>query len=139
MLVKSVDAVQAIEPFGTQMARSMGARMVADLSSGPTAQFPIAGYAATTKFAGKNPKTVAAFQRALVKGEGMAADRKLVEQIVPTYAKGIDANVAATMSYGTYPTSLDATRLQRVPDVMQQFGYITTKMDVKPLLLAPAS
>ncbi|GAA2140971.1 ABC transporter substrate-binding protein [Actinomadura napierensis] len=136
---KSVDAVQAIEPFGTQMQRTMGARMIADLSSGPTAQFPIAGYAALAKFADKNPKTVAAFRQALVKGEGMAADRKLVEQIVPTYAKGIDAQVAASMSYGTYPTSLDATRLQRVPDVMQQFGYIAKKMDVKPLLLAPAS
>ncbi|MDL4819610.1 ABC transporter substrate-binding protein [Actinomadura opuntiae] len=136
---KSVDAVQAIEPFGTQMQSTMGARMVADLSSGPTAQFPMAGYAAPARFADKNPKTVAAFQRALGKGQSMAADRKLVEQILPTYAKGIDAKVAAAMSYGTYPTSLDATRLQRVPDVMQRFGYISKTMDVKPLLLTPAS
>jgi NitT/TauT family transport system substrate-binding protein len=136
---KSVDAVQAIEPFGTQMREKMGARMVADLSSGPTANFPIAGYAATSKFTGKNPKTVAAFQRALVKGETMAADRALVQKTVPTYAKGIDAKVAAAMSYGTYPTTLDAARLQRVPDFMQQFGYITGKLDVGPLLLAPAS
>ncbi|WP_131742272.1 ABC transporter substrate-binding protein [Actinomadura roseirufa] len=130
----SVDAVQAIEPFGTQMQQAIGARMVADLSSGPTADFPIAGYASTEAFAGKNPKTIAAFQRALIKADNMAADRKVVQDILPSYAKGIDAKVASTMSYGSYPTSLSATRLQRVADVMQQFQYVPQRVDVKPLL-----
>jgi NitT/TauT family transport system substrate-binding protein len=136
---KSVEAVQAIEPFGTQMQESMGARMVADLSSGPTADFPIAGYASTEKFAKENPKTVAAFQRALTKAQGECADRKVVQDILPTYAKGIDAKVASTMSYGTYPTSLSATRLQRVADVMQQFGYVDKRIDVKQYIVTPSS
>ncbi|TDD81600.1 ABC transporter substrate-binding protein [Actinomadura rubrisoli] len=130
----SVDAVQAIEPFGTQIQQSLGARMIADLSSGPTADFPIAGYASTQAFSDKNPKVVAAFQRALVKAQGMAADRKVVQDVLPTYAKGIDAKVASTMSYGTYPTSLNATRLQRVADVMQQFAYVPNRVDIKPLI-----
>ncbi|MFI0372548.1 ABC transporter substrate-binding protein [Actinomadura sp. 1N219] len=128
---KSVDAVMAIEPFGTQMEQSMGARMVADLSSGPTAKLPIAGYAATEKFVDKNPKTVAAFQRALVKAQGMCADRKVVQDVLPTYAKGIDAKVASSMSFGEYPTTLDAAHLQRVSDLMQQFGYVDKPIDVK--------
>lgn len=136
---KSVDAVQAIEPFGTQMQETMGARMVSDLSSGPTADFPIAGYAATEKFTKENPKTVAAFQRALTKAQGECADRKVVQDILPTYAKGIDAKVASTMSYGTYPTSLNATRLQRVADFMQQFGYVDKRIDVKQYIAAPSS
>ncbi|MEU8123483.1 ABC transporter substrate-binding protein [Spirillospora sp. NPDC049024] len=136
---KSVDAVQAIEPFGTQMQQSMGARMVADLSSGATADFPIAGYAATEKFTKENPKTVAAFQRALTKAQGMAADRKVVQDILPTYAKGIDAKVASTMSYGSYPTTLNATRIQRVADLMQQFGYVTQRIDAKQYIASPAS
>jgi len=128
----SVDAVQAIEPFGTQMEQSLGARMIADLSSGPTADFPIAGYATTEKFAKENPETVAAFQRAIQKAQGMAAaDRKLVQDTLPTYAKGIDAKVASTMSLGSFPTTLDAARLQRVADVMLQFGYLDKKLDVK--------
>ena len=131
---KSVDAVQAIEPFGTQMQESMGARMVADLSSGPTADFPMAGYAATGKFVKENPKTVAAFQKALQKAQGMAADRKVVQDILPKYAKGIDAKVASTMSMGAYPTTLNATRLQRVADLMQQFGYLDKRLDVKELM-----
>ena len=127
---KSVDAVQAIEPFGTQMEASMGARMVADLATGETADLPIAGYAATEKFVEDNPKTVAAFQRALTKAQGMAADRKVVEQVLPSYAKGIDAKVASSMSMGTYPTSLDTSALQRVADLMSQFKYVDKPIDV---------
>ncbi|MBX6765669.1 MAG: ABC transporter substrate-binding protein [Actinomadura rubrobrunea] len=135
----SVDAVQAIEPFGTQIQQKLGARLLADLSSGATANFPIAGYATTEEFAAKNPKTIAAFQRALIKAQGMAADRKVVQDILPKYARGITPEVAATMSYGTYPTSLNATRLQRVADVMQQFGIIKERLDVKPLLVTGES
>ncbi|MFI0486097.1 ABC transporter substrate-binding protein [Actinomadura sp. 9N215] len=135
---RSVEAVMAIEPFGTQMTRSMGARMVADLSSGQTASLPIAGYAATEKFAKDNPKTVAAFQRALVKAQGMCADRKVVQDVLPTYAKGIDAKVAAGMSFGTYPTSLDAAHLQRVADLMRQFGYLDKPVDVKNFVATPS-
>lgn len=131
---KSVDAVQAIEPFGTQMAESMGARMVADLATGKTADLPIAGYAATEKFVKENPKTVAAFQRALQKAQGMAADRKVVEAVLPTYAKGINAKVAASMSMGTYPTSLDAAALQRVADLMSEFQYVDKPIDAKSFI-----
>jgi NitT/TauT family transport system substrate-binding protein len=130
----SVDAVQAIEPYGTQIQEKLGARMLADMDSGTTADFPIAGWATTEEFAAKNPKTIAAFQRAIVKAQGLAADRKVVQDILPKYARGIDANVASTMSYVAYPTSLNANRLQRVADVMQQFGIVSQKIDVKPLI-----
>ncbi|TDC56098.1 ABC transporter substrate-binding protein [Actinomadura sp. KC345] len=136
---ESVEAVQAIEPFGTQMEQSMGARMVADLSSGPTADFPIAGYAATEKFIKENPKTTAAFQRALQKAQGMAADRKLVQDTLPTFAKGIDSKVASTMSYGTFPTTLSATRLQRVADLMHEFAYVEKEIDVKQFIADSAA
>lgn len=131
---KSVDAVQAVEPFVTQLQSSIGARVVSDLSTGVTADFPIAGYAVTAEFAKKNPKTVAAFQRALLRAQAMAGDRKVVQQILPTYTK-ITSGVAARMNYGTYPTSLDAGRIQRVADLMLRFGYLPKPLDVKPLVV----
>ncbi|WP_176611308.1 ABC transporter substrate-binding protein [Actinomadura sp. WMMB 499] len=134
---ESVEAVQAIEPFGTQMQQSIGARMVVDLSSGATADFPIAGYASTEKFVKENPKTVAAFQRALQKASGRCAERKVVQETLPKYAK-ITSEVASTMSYGTYTSTLSAERLQRVPDVMQQFGYIDSKLDINTLIAKTA-
>ncbi|MFI0407567.1 ABC transporter substrate-binding protein [Actinomadura sp. 3N508] len=135
---RSVEGVMAIEPFGTQMQQTMGARMVADLSSGETANLPIAGFAATEKFVEKNPKTVAAFQRAVVKAQGMCADRKVVQDILPTYAKGIDAKVAAAMGFGVYPTTLDAAHLKRVSDLMQRFGYVDKPIDVKNFVATPS-
>jgi NitT/TauT family transport system substrate-binding protein len=130
----SVDAVQAIEPFGTQIQKKLGARLVADMSTGTTADFPLAGWVATEEFAARNPKTVAAFQRAIVKAQGIAADRKVVQDVLPKYARGIDADVAATMKLTKFPTSLDTARLQRVADVMQRFGLLRQRVDVKPLL-----
>ncbi|GAA4242088.1 hypothetical protein GCM10022254_73550 [Actinomadura meridiana] len=136
----SVDAVQAIEPFGTQMARSIGARVIADLTSGPTADFPIAHLGTTEKFAKENPRTVAAFQRAFVKAQAMAADRGTVEKTVPSYAKGIEAKVVSAMAIGTFPTTRDVNRIQRVADLMRRFGYVDEHIDVKRYVLSlPAS
>jgi NitT/TauT family transport system substrate-binding protein len=130
----SVDAVQAVEPFNTQLQKSIGARLITDLSQGPTADFPIAGYATTDDFARNNPKTLAAFQRAIGKAQAALADRSILEQVLPTYAH-IDAATATSLHFGVYPTSLSATRLQRVVDVMKLYGYLTQPMDVKSLLV----
>ncbi|MEO5874394.1 MAG: ABC transporter substrate-binding protein [Streptosporangiaceae bacterium] len=134
---KSVDAVQVVEPFVTQLQSALGARVLVDLSQGPTADFPIAGYATTSDFATKNPKTIAAFQRGLSKAQAMASDHKIVQAILPSYTK-ITAQVAATLSYGAFPTTLSAARLQRVADVMQRYGYLTDKVDVKSLIITGA-
>jgi NitT/TauT family transport system substrate-binding protein len=133
----SVDAVQAIEPFGTQIQRKLGARLLADLSMGATADFPLAGWVSTEEFVSENPKTVAAFQRAIIKAQGIAADSKLVQQTLPKYARGIDADVAASMKLTKFPAALDPARVQHVADVMQQFGLLKQRVDVKPLIVGP--
>jgi NitT/TauT family transport system substrate-binding protein len=38
-----------------------------------------------------------------------------------------------------YPASLDAIRLQRVADLMEKFKVIPEKLNVQPMLLAPAT
>jgi NitT/TauT family transport system substrate-binding protein len=129
----SVDAVQAVEPFNTQLQQSIGARLLADTNQGETADFPISGYATTQEFAEENPKTVAAFQRALGKAQAMLSDRKVLEQVVPTYTK-INAQTASSLHFGTFPTSLSITRLQRVADIMQRYGYLSKPLDVKTMV-----
>jgi NitT/TauT family transport system substrate-binding protein len=129
----SVDAVQAVEPFSSQLQKSIGARLITDLSEGPTANFPIAGFASTDGWAKKNPHTLAAFQRAIIKAQGLLADRNVLAQTLPTYTQ-IDASTAATIHTGIYPTSINTTRLQRVVDVMQQYGYLKQPIDVKSLV-----
>ncbi|GLZ49018.1 sulfonate ABC transporter substrate-binding protein [Actinomycetospora sp. NBRC 106375] len=128
-----VDAAAMVEPFITSAERTIGAVPVLDTASGPTADIPVAGYGTTEEFARQNPRTVAAFQRAMARGQEAASDRRNVEQILPTYVR-IDQSTASLINLGTFPRSLDATRLQRVGDLMLQFGLVPTRVDVAPLL-----
>lgn len=130
----AVDAAWMTEPHLTAAQKNIGARKLADTMVGSTADLPIAGVVATEAFAGKNPKTVAAFQRALAQGQQIAvADRKAVEEILPTYTK-IDAATAAAITLGTFPTRLDESRLQRVADLMLDQGYLKSRIEAKVVL-----
>ncbi len=62
-----VDAIWVVEPFTTAVKSTLGARAVIDPFSGPTDKLPVGGYAVNKRFADSNPKTVAAFVRALSK------------------------------------------------------------------------
>jgi NitT/TauT family transport system substrate-binding protein len=135
---KQIDAAWLGEPFISALQKG-GARRVADTMTGPMADFPIAGWGFGAEFAAKNPKTIAAFQRALGKAQQLAAtDRKVVEQILPTYTK-IDAATASVITLGIFPTTLSDTRLQRVADLMLEFGYLTKRPDAKALIYTPTA
>ncbi|GGL31845.1 ABC transporter substrate-binding protein [Planomonospora parontospora] len=131
----TVDAAQVVEPFGTFIAQNIGARVVWDTSQGPTADFPIAGYAATSEFVAANPKTVAAFQRAMSKAQELAADRANVVAVIPKYTK-IPAAAAGSLAIGAFPTTLDATRLQRVADSMHEYGLLDAPIKAQDLIFA---
>jgi ABC-type nitrate/sulfonate/bicarbonate transport system substrate-binding protein len=69
-----------------------------------------------------DPKTVAAFLRALNEGQRLAdTDRSAVESAMEMYT-GIKPIVAATMAIDTYPLEIDVPQLQRVADSMFEFG-----------------
>lgn len=129
-----VDAAQFAEPFITQAATSFGAVSVLDAAAGPTEGIPFAGVAITDEFAQQNPNTVSAFQRALDRAQADLADRSVVEETVPTYSR-IDPATASLINLGTWPTSLNETRLQRVSDLMREYGVLTEDLDVGPMLL----
>ncbi|GLW04947.1 sulfonate ABC transporter substrate-binding protein [Microtetraspora sp. NBRC 13810] len=134
---KKVDAAQVVEPFGTQIAQKIGARIIWDTSQGPTNEFPISGYAAASEFAAENPKTIAAFQRAMAKAQALAADRAEVVKTIPTYTT-IPADVAGSLNIGVFPTTLNATRLQRVADSMLEYGLLDSQLNVQDVIVAAA-
>ncbi|MFD1148527.1 ABC transporter substrate-binding protein [Saccharothrix hoggarensis] len=129
----TVDAAFMVEPFISRAQRASGQITVLDAASGPTADIPIAGYATTGKFVKENPNTVAAFQRAMAKGQRDAADRPTVEPLLVEYAK-VDKETASLVHFGEFPTTLDATRLQRVANLMRTYGLLEKDFDVKPML-----
>jgi NitT/TauT family transport system substrate-binding protein len=131
---RSIDAAFMTEPYLSQSQQKLGVREVLDTMSGPTADMEVGGYVSSQRFAKQNPHTVAAFQRALVKAQSVAADRNQVAGVLPTYIKGLSPDVAKNINLGVYPVSLNKTRLQRVADLMAQFGVTAKPYDVQTLL-----
>jgi NitT/TauT family transport system substrate-binding protein len=125
-----VDAIWAVEPYTTAVKGTLKARSIIDPFSGPTDQLPVAGYAVMRQFADENPRTVAAFQRALAKAAGEASgDAAKVAEVLPTYTK-IAAADAGSLTLPEYVVELDASKLQRVADLMQEEGKVSQKVDV---------
>ncbi len=128
------------EPFASQAEQEYGAIPLADLNQGATTDFPVEGYAVTKQWAAQNPNTLKRFLAALEIGQEIAdTDRAAVEQAFESI-KGpqngqVTAGIAAVMSLDTYPIGIDATRIQRVANVMYQFGLLKSKFKVSSMLL----
>ncbi|WP_418153864.1 ABC transporter substrate-binding protein [Actinoalloteichus caeruleus] len=122
------------EPFLTQAAMEYGAFKVLDAAEGPTAEWPLGGYVVSADFAEENPRTVAAFQRALVRASGALVDQGELEQILPEVA-GIEEDIVSVLNFGAFPTTLEAERIQRVATLMSQFSFIEEPIDVEDMIV----
>ncbi|MEV7010946.1 ABC transporter substrate-binding protein [Streptosporangium sp. NPDC051022] len=134
----TVSAAWLTEPFITA-AKRQGARAIADVMTGPTDRFPVAGYGTTAMFAERNPEIVAAFQRAITAGQQIAASgREVITKILPVYTR-ISPQDAERVTLGGYPVTLDPARLERVAALLREYGYTDRPVDIGPMLrLLPA-
>ncbi|MBN9746843.1 sulfonate ABC transporter substrate-binding protein [Amycolatopsis sp. A1MSW2902] len=133
-----IDAGFLTEPFITQSAKVNGTVEVIDTASGGTKDFPTAGYGSLGKFTDANPKTVAAFQRAMLRATKESADRSKIEPLMIQFSK-VDEATAKITNLLTFQSTLDARRIQRVPDLLQQFGSIQSKIDVQSMIVPQAN
>ena len=139
-----IDAATMPEPFASIAEQQLGAVTLADLNQGATQEFPIEGYVVTKAWAKANPNTLRRFLAALEQGQEIAdTNRGAVEQAFETIKGGapdgqVPSSIAALMALNTYPIGIDQARLQRVADVMHQFGLLPNRFDVGDMLM-PAS
>jgi NitT/TauT family transport system substrate-binding protein len=133
-----VDAVHIVEPYLTDAVRKLGARLVADGGGEPVTGMPLDGYYVADDWARKNPKTAAAFQRAMLKAQASAADRTKLEGVLPQFTK-IDPGMAKAMTIPGYPTSTDTTRLERLNDLMSGQAAIKSKLDISSFVIPVAA
>lgn len=133
-----LDAVHSQEPFLTDTVRKLGARLVADGGAAPVTGLPLDGYFSLDTWTKENPKTAAAFQRAIQKASAIAADRAKVEAILPTYARGIDPAVAEVMTMPHFATTNDAAGLTRLIDLMVEQKRLTNRIDAGTIVFQPA-
>jgi NitT/TauT family transport system substrate-binding protein len=132
------DAAFVTEPWIQDSMKNAGAQPIFDTAVGPTADMPTAGWGSTGEFTEKNPNTIAAFQRAMQKGTNLAlSDRGKVEPMLVKFS-GVDEDTARMATLLTFQSKLDATRLQRVPDLMLEYKVIKTPLDAKQMIVATA-
>ncbi|MBO0805202.1 MAG: ABC transporter substrate-binding protein [Nocardiopsaceae bacterium] len=134
-----VAAAALPEPFATEIMQKYGAVPLADLNQGATQNFPIQGYVVTRSWAKHNPGTLKAFLAALKQGQkiadtNQAAARKAMESLSGPMAGQVTTAVGATMTLNDYPLGIDPKRLQRVPDVMLQFGLLHKRFNIASML-----
>ena len=134
-----VAAAALPEPFATAAEQKYGAVQIADLNQGATENFPVQGYVATKSWIQHNPGTLRAFLAALEQGQEIAdTSRTAVEQAMESLNGPKNGHVppivAAVMALNIYPIGIDRIRLQRVPDVMRQFGLLHARFDISQML-----
>ncbi|MBO0819411.1 MAG: ABC transporter substrate-binding protein [Nocardiopsaceae bacterium] len=109
------------EPFGTEAQQQLGAVPLADLDQGPLSNFPIGCYIGTAKWVRSHPDTVAAFLRALKRGQEIAdTSRPAVERAMQKHLN-VPQIVADTMTVDSYPLDIGIPQMQRVANEMYQF------------------
>jgi NitT/TauT family transport system substrate-binding protein len=136
----AIAAATLPEPFASLAEQGDGAVPLADLNQGATTDFPIEGYVVTKAWAAQNKYTLQRFLAALSAGQEIAdTDRAEVEKAfedLPSPPDGqVPPKIAAVMALDTYPIGIDPTRLQRVANVMYQFGLLTKQYNVSSMLL----
>ncbi len=134
----AVDAAFTTEPFVTIMEEKSGARALIDMMSGPLTGFPESCWGTTASFVSKYPKTVAAFQRAMVKAVRLAASNvPLVRQELPKFIKTMSPQIAKVITLPTFNTTLTLARMERVADVMIRLKALPADFDVKSMFYPP--
>jgi NitT/TauT family transport system substrate-binding protein len=94
---------------------------------------------ATKSWVQHNPGTLRAFLAALSQGQEIAdTSRGEVERAMEALKGPMNGQippiVAAVMAVNIYPTSIDRVRIQRVADVMYQFGLLHSRFNVMPMI-----
>ena len=127
------------EPFATAAEQQYGVVTLSDLNQGATEEFPIQGYVVTKAWAEQNPNTLKAFVAALTQGQEIADTTRSAIEAAMESLKGpqngqVPPIIASVMAVNIYPTAIDKVRIQRVADVMFQFGLLKSKFNVSPMI-----
>ncbi|HEX3387858.1 MAG TPA: ABC transporter substrate-binding protein [Streptosporangiaceae bacterium] len=129
-----VDAIWAPEPFITESEENAGAVPLADSNQGTTENLPISGYMVTASWLKKNPNTAAAFRRALVRAQAIAAtDPAAIQQGMEAFAK-VPAQAASIEAVPQFPIQSNAALLARLEALMLHFNMINQQYSVSQMI-----
>jgi NitT/TauT family transport system substrate-binding protein len=118
----TVDAAWLPEPFITGAEESIGAVSLADVDQGSAQSLPVSGYIVTQSWLDKYPNTAAAFRRAVLKAQAIANSNLAAVQDGMVAYGGALRTTAQIAADPTYPLQSNPALLQRVAQLMEQFG-----------------
>ncbi len=118
-----VDAILVQEPYILAAQTQIGTVEVLDSASGATAGLPLSGYFAVTHYASQHADMMRGFRSALQQAQAQAVMPGPIKNILAS-AQGMSPQSASLITMGSYPTSLDAPALQRVANLMFNFGVL---------------
>lgn len=132
-----IDAAFLVEPYVTVAQAQLGVWTVFQPFTGRLDGIGLNGYATLEKTAAAYPNTVAAFQRAVLKAHRAAATPAGQDAIRKALTKKVKVKpeIAPILHLPTYPLTTDVSRLQRVPDLMREFGLLKKSFDVRAMIL----
>lgn len=113
----TVNAIVVQEPYIFQAESKLGAVPVLDACTGGTTSLPLDGYFTTSAFGAKNTAALDAFRSVLQEERGTVTDQMTIRQELAKLP-GITPQAADLVTVGSYPTTLSASSLQRVADMM---------------------
>jgi NitT/TauT family transport system substrate-binding protein len=129
----TVDAAFITEPFIT-ILETNGARILQDMLTGPLVTAPQSCWGVQESFLKQYPKTVVAFQRAISKASALAdSDPALVRKELPKFITTLSPQLAKVIGLPTWNTTLSLARMQRVADIMEEFGVLPKNFDVQQM------
>jgi NitT/TauT family transport system substrate-binding protein len=132
-----VAAAYSTQPYVTEMEQQIGATVVADLDQGAALDYMITGYTVTTSWAGKYPKTAAAFAAAINQASRVLdTNHAAAQKAFETYLQA-SPKVAGTMALGNFPATVSVTRLQQLADLMLKYGELKAKFNAAVLIGQP--
>jgi NitT/TauT family transport system substrate-binding protein len=130
----TVDAAWLPEPFITGAEESIGARSLADVDQGATQNLPVSGYIVSQPWLDKYPKTAAAFRRAVLRAQAIANANLAAVQDGMVAFGGASRTTAQIAADPTYPLRSNPALLQRIAQLMEQFGMTQQVFDASSML-----
>ncbi len=129
-----VDAIETNEPFVTETVQQDKVEELADIDTGPSMGFPVSGYGVLASWARHHPQAAAAFTRVVERGNAIAATNLAVLQRAMATVLHLSPDVSGVMATGIFPTSVNPVQLQRVANLMLQYGQLSKPFNVRPII-----
>ncbi len=127
-------AILVGEPYIYLAESQLGAVQVLDAASGSTANLPLSGYVAIGAWVKANGAAVAAFKSALGRAQSDAAMAGPIQQTLQTSA-GMTQEEASMVTIGTFPTSTNASDLDRVTRLMVEASLLKSAPNVAQMIV----